>query len=169
MVVVVRRAVERDWPACRAIRLQALAEAPTAFASTYEHESGFADDRWREWITNAAQFLAETSDGEVIGTVTGVTDTQDGAVVHLVAMFVTEAARRRGVGERLVAAVVDQAALDGADRVLLQVVETNLAAQRLYARCGFVRTGATARLPHSQELLEHEMALTIRTGVGGPI
>lgn len=158
--------MERDWQASRAIRLLALAEAPTAFASTYEQEAGFADDRWRERIATSAQFLAETGDGEVVGTATGFTDPDDPSVVLLVAMFVAERARGRGVGEQLVTAVIGQAEADGADRVVLHVVETNLAAQRLYSRCGFVRTGATVPLPHRPELLEHEMVLTIHRGVG---
>ena len=58
-------------------------------------------------------------------------------------------------------AVVDQARIDGADRVLLHVVETNPGAERLYARCGFVRTGVTVPLPHRPDLLEHEMVLSL--------
>ena len=49
--------------------------------------------------------------------------------------------------------------INGADRVLLHVVETNLGAERLYARCGFVRTGVTVPLPHRPDLIEHEMVL----------
>ena len=81
-------------------------------------------------------------------------------------MFVTPPARGQGIGERLVRAVVDQARMDGADRVLLHVVETNPGAERLYGRCGFVRTGATLRLPHSPDLLEHEMVLSLAATVG---
>ena len=43
----------------------------------------------------------------------------------------------------------------------LHVVETNPVAERLYTRCGFVRTGATMRLPHRPDLLEHEMELVL--------
>ena len=63
--------------------------------------------------------------------------------------------------------MVEQARSDGADRVLLHVVETNPTAERLYARCGFVRTGATLRLPHHPDLLEHEMVLPLWPG-GAP-
>ncbi len=150
-----------DWRVSRAIRLLALTEAPLAFASTLGRESAFADDVWQQRIATSAQFLAETDDGAVVGTATGFADPDTTGTVLLVAMFVTPPARGQGIGERLVRAVVDQARIDGADRVLLHVVETNPGAERLYARCGFVRTGVTVPLPHRPDLLEHEMVLSL--------
>ena len=162
-MVTVRRAVETDWRGSRDIRLLALREAPLAFASTHEREIAFDDQTWRDRIAGSAQFLAETDDGQVVGTATGFLDPDTVGTVLLVAMFVAGPARGQGIGARLVEAVVDQARSDGADRVLLHVVETNPTAERLYARCGFVRTGATLRLPHRPDLLEHEMVLSLRS------
>jgi GNAT superfamily N-acetyltransferase len=164
--IVVRRAGADDWPRSRAIRLAALREAPLAFASTYDREVGFDDDVWRQRIAASAQFLAETDGGEVVGTATGLPDPHDPSTVLLVAMFVAATARSRGVGERLVAAVVDQARADGADRMRLHVVETNHGAERLYLRSGFSRTGATLPLPHQPDLVEYEMELALTGPVG---
>jgi GNAT superfamily N-acetyltransferase len=157
----VRRAVAEDWPISRAIRLLALAEAPLAFASTLERETAFGPDQWRQRIAGAAQFLAETGDGEVVGTATGFDDPDEAGTVLLVAMFVAATARGTGLADRLVWAVVDQARADGAGRVRLHVVETNAVAERLYTRSGFVHTGTTVPLPHRPELLEHEMVLDL--------
>jgi len=159
---VVRRSVEADWERSRAIRLRALRDAPLAFASTYEREIAFLPEQWKARIGDSAQFLAGNADGEVIGTATGFTDPGEPGTVNLVAMFVVAEARRCGVGEQLVEAVVAQARADGASRVRLHVVETNDGAARLYARCGFVRTGVTEPLPHQPSLLEHEMVLALR-------
>lgn len=164
-MVVVRRAVDGDWERSRAIRLQALREAPLAFASTYQHEVGFGAEVWRQRIANSAQFLALTDGGEVIGTATGFDDREEPGTVLLVAMFVAPAARQHGVGELLVAAVVEHATASGARQVKLHVVENNHPAQRLYARCGFLDTGRTVRLPHSHHLLEQEMVLSLGTVV----
>lgn len=79
----------------------------------------------------------------------------------LVAMFVVPNSRGRGIGEQLVRAVVEQARVEGARQVRLHVVETNSGGERLYARSGFVRTGATMRLLHQPELMEHEMVLAL--------
>jgi GNAT superfamily N-acetyltransferase len=159
--VVVRRAEPDDWEQARTLRLLALQDAPLAFASTYEREVGLDAEQWRRRIADSAQFLAETEDGRVVATATGFRNPVDPDTVHLVAMYVVAAARRQGVGERLVAAVVAQARADGARQVRLHVVETNPGAERLYARCGFVRTGATMPLPHRTDLVEHEMVLSL--------
>jgi GNAT superfamily N-acetyltransferase len=115
---------------------------------------------WLHRIASSAQFLA-IDEGDVVGTATGFTDPDEHTSVLLVAMYVTPAARGRGIGEQLVNAVVAHARADGAHRVRLHVVETNTGAERLYARCGFVRTGETMRLPHRTELLELEMELLL--------
>lgn len=52
----VRRAVDSDWRAMRAIRLRALRDAPLAFASTYAQEVVFADDVWRSRIPDRPSF-----------------------------------------------------------------------------------------------------------------
>lgn len=166
-MIGVRRAVGRDWQRSRDIRLRALREEPLAFASTYQREVGLGAADWQHRIADAAQFLAEDERGAVVGTATGVADPEVGALVHLVAMYVAPEVRGRGVGAALVAAVLADAAAAGAHEVRLQVVETNTVAERLYQRCGFVRTGASAPLPHRPELAEHEMLLSLPPGVGG--
>ena len=157
----VRRAVEADWEASRAIRLEALQDSPLSFASTYEREIALDEQHWRDRIARSAQFLAIEDGGTVVGTATGFVDPADLTTTYLVAMYVTAAARQHGVGELLVRAVAAEAQAAGADRVRLHVVETNPGAERLYARCGFIRTGATMPLPHRPDLLEHEMELRL--------
>jgi len=158
--VVIRRSRGEDWQLSREIRLQALRDAPLAFASTYEREAAFVDAMWLHRIASSAQFLAIDQD-EVVGTATGFVDPEDTTTALLVAMYVAPAARGNGIGERLVDAVVASARADGAHRVRLHVVETNPVAERLYSRCGFVRTGAMMRLPHRPDLLEYEMELVL--------
>lgn len=77
-------------------------------------------------------------------------------------MFVDRGWRGHGVGERLVAAVLESARAAGALRVVLEVVEGNAVAERLYRRCGFVRTGRSVPLPHRPDLLEQEMVIAIK-------
>jgi hypothetical protein len=43
----------------------------------------------------------------------------------------------------------------------LWVVDTNIAAQRLYARCGFVATGATQPVFPGEPRMELEMVRTV--------
>ena len=45
-MALVRATTMTDWPALREIRLQALLDAPDAFASTYAREAAFGEDEW---------------------------------------------------------------------------------------------------------------------------
>lgn len=57
---------------------------------------------------------------------------------------VLPAFRRRGIGEELMRKMIEYAQQNGAARILLEVRESNLAAQRLYARLGFEVLGTRA-------------------------
>jgi ribosomal protein S18 acetylase RimI-like enzyme len=59
----------------------------------------------------------------------------------LVGMYVRPQARNRGVGRRLVEAVMEVARRRGVELLQLAVVSDNEPARRLYARLGFVEYG----------------------------
>jgi len=143
-----------DWRLYRRVRLDALKEAPYAFGSTYEHELHSDDDAWRQRAVSRVRFLAEV-DGVVAGTVSAG-DSEETGVAAITAMWVDPRFRRAGVGARLMATVIDWARAQGFSRVLLWVTEVNHSAQRLYARHGFVGTGASKEIRPGE--LEHEMS-----------
>ncbi|WP_427790233.1 ribosomal protein S18-alanine N-acetyltransferase [Brevundimonas diminuta] len=60
---------------------------------------------------------------------------------EILTLAVRPAARRAGLGARLVEAAVVRAAALGADRMFLEVAEGNSVARALYARSGFVEMG----------------------------
>jgi len=140
--VNIRRAAAGDEGPLRELRLQALADAPDAFGSTYERELARTVDDWRRWLSPGATFIAE--DGMVAcGLVACARDAADAAIVHLMAMWVAPAARGSGPADALVNEVIAWARADGARVVRLQVVQDNVRARRLYERHGFRVTGAT--------------------------
>lgn len=61
-----------------------------------------------------------------------------GDFAELLRIGVAPAARRRGLAAGLLAAAVEVARADGADRMLLEVSEANIGARTLYERVGFV-------------------------------
>lgn len=60
---------------------------------------------------------------------------------EILTLAVRPAARRAGLGGRLVEAAVVRAAALGAERMFLEVAQGNSAARALYARSGFVEMG----------------------------
>jgi RimJ/RimL family protein N-acetyltransferase len=136
----VRRAALGDEPILRELRLQALADAPEAFGSTYERELARTTSDWQKWLSPGVTFILETPSG-ANGIVAGVHDAADQEVVHLMAMWVNPAVRGSGAGDDLVAAVVAWAASEGARVVRLDVMQGNEPARRCYERNGFRLSG----------------------------
>jgi GNAT superfamily N-acetyltransferase len=147
-VPVVRRALPGDESILRALRLEALTDAPEAFGSTYDRELARTMSDWQRWTSPGATFILDTRDGPR-GLAAGQHDAADPHVVHLMAMWVHPALRGSGAAETLVAAVTDWAASEGAKTVRLDVFQANARARRFYARLGFRESGDLA--PHARD------------------
>jgi GNAT superfamily N-acetyltransferase len=161
-MVLVREAVSGDWQALRDIRLEALRDAPAAFGSTYEREAGRPAAHWHDRIARGGTFLAYLPDlktPEPAGLIGGYPE--DPQTVKLVSMYVRPRARGRGVGDALVATVLDWASKRNAATVHLWVTETNAAARALYERCGFTLTGERQQLPSDPTVGEVAMSRTL--------
>jgi GNAT superfamily N-acetyltransferase len=149
-----------DWAQLRAVRLAALADAPSAFGSTLDREQEYDEERWREWSLNMATFLA-FREGVPVGIVGGVaSDTSDERT--MVAMWVHPDHRRTGVASVLLDTVRNWARDDGATRMTLWVTRTNKPAAALYRRAGFKPTGDSKPLPSNPSLAEDKLALALR-------
>ena len=129
-----------DWELKRHLRLAALLDSPAVFASSHAREAGRSPAQWRDWPGHGSSFAA--FDGvEPVGIVGAWTTPADPGVTHLISMWVCPAARGRGVGGRLVAAVTGWARQRDACRVELEVAAGNGAAMRTYTRAGFTLAG----------------------------
>lgn len=157
-MVLVREITADDWELMRDVRLAALAEAPSAFGSTYAREADFTEERWRDRISErSVTFFAheETADAAPAG-LAGVY-VEDGAA-ELVSMWVRPSARRLGVGEALVEAAAAWAKTRDFRSLSLWVTESNAPAVRLYERLGFTPTGERQPLPSDPALAEIRMS-----------
>lgn len=134
-----------EWIQYRDIRLRALAEAPSAFGSSWELERVRPEAAWRErtvasperqsWSARASQAW--------VGLVAAVRE-EDGQL-QLVSMWVAPIWRRRGVARGLIAAVVAWWRTDPGAGLHLWVSSDNVAALACYQAEGFRLTGV--RLP----------------------
>ena len=139
--ITVVRLRPSDWAACLEIRLAGLAEAPSAFGADVGREEAMTPADWRARLTRRSTFAASAPHG-LVGTAAGIRGDVAGHA-ELVGMWVHPGWRRRGIGGLLVGAVIDWAAAAPFRAIDLWVTVGNDAAEALYTRLGFVRTGAT--------------------------
>ncbi|SFI32483.1 Protein N-acetyltransferase, RimJ/RimL family [Bosea sp. OK403] len=138
--VAIRPLDAADAQAYRALRLQALLQAPEAFGASYAEEAARPLAAFIERITPAPPSLvfgafADTELVGVAGFLTGISEKSRHRGT-LWGVYLAPAWRGRGVARALVEAVVQHAA----QHVLVlqaRAVTTNSVALRLYERLGF--------------------------------
>lgn len=154
--MLVRTLTPDDWQLARAVRIAALTDAPEAFASDLAGQLALAERDWRDKLTPAAGTRAVVEvDDAVAGLVGGYVHHGAGEIIW---MWVDPRYRGQGVGDALVAYVVDWSRAQGLQCVLW-VVEDNKPAIRLYERLGFVPTGRRQPVPGDPSRTEFQMAL----------
>jgi len=138
-----------DWRVWRALRLEALAEAPYAFGSTLADWQGDGDreERWRDRLTRpGAHNVVAFVQGRAVGMASGVPG-EVPAEVELISMWVSPTVRGSGVADALVREIERWARSLGAASLCLDVVADNLAARSFYRRLGFADTGEPTASP----------------------
>lgn len=141
----IRRLEPPDAALYRDIRLEALQRNPEAFGSTFAFEAA-QPMSWFEGALGRAAIFGGFVDGALAG-VAGFAAQEGSKQAHkarLWGMYVRAAARNTGLGQRLVAAVLDHAR-GRAELVQLTVVSENEAARRLYRAMGFIEYGHEKR------------------------
>ncbi|MFJ4972323.1 GNAT family N-acetyltransferase [Streptomyces sp. NPDC088755] len=177
MDYVMRTVRAEEWPLARRLRLEALKDpaAPVAFLESYEDAVARPDAFWQDRTATAAegrtvrQFVAESPEGEWVGTVTVLIERPgqdvrfgEAAAVdqgHLVGVFVRPEARGSGVTDALFREAVDWAwslSAPRLERIRLYVHEDNPRAAAFYRRFGFVPSGQRTPTPGDQGAWELE-------------
>ena len=144
----IRRLAPVDAAAYRALMLAAYASEPEAFTSTVREREPLPLKWWLPRVSDeadASQLVLGAFDGERLVGVAGLAFEGRPRTAHkakLFGMFVLDEHRGRGLGRRLVEAVLDAArSRPGTEIVQLTVTESNEGALRLYEACGFVAFG----------------------------
>lgn len=158
--VFVHRVVPDEWGLFREVRLAALHDAPTAFWTTAAVAGATTEVEWRRRLADSACFVALASERPV-GLAAGIEEAPE--LAEVVSMWVDPSWRGRGVADQLMAAVTSWAAGEGFARLQLWVAVGNDAAERLYARHRFVRTGRVQAM-HPDEPARREFEMMRAVG-----
>ncbi|AXH95675.1 GNAT family N-acetyltransferase [Ornithinimicrobium avium] len=160
------RLTPEDWRSYAELRVGMLTDAPDAFWTTLAEVQERTEEEWRR-SSNGHTLQARDAGGRPVGTVTVLTPEVPphvgllpGAGDALVlAVYVIPDARGRGVVDALLEAARALARdVLGADRLVLQVTETNVAALRVYERHGYALTGHSLPHPRQPGVRDLEMA-----------
>src|SRR5215475_7665880 len=132
--IEIRRLAQNDAVLYRGIRLEALQASPEAFGSTFEVENA-QPLSWFSDRLGGSTVLGAFRNAELVA-IAGFAVQQGQKRVHkgiLWGMYVRSAARKAGVGRRLVEAICNLARQQ-VELIQLEVVRDNEEARRLYAR-----------------------------------
>jgi GNAT superfamily N-acetyltransferase len=158
--ISIQRAGQEEWAVLRDLRLRALSDSPSAFASTYERERMLRDDEWRERLTRKGRVsLIAFLDDQPVGIAGGFVT--DAGYAEVVSMWVGPDARGKGVGDALVAEVLRWAREQNVSEARLWVTRGNDVAERLYLRHGFEHNGEVQPLPSNPCVDEIGMRLAL--------
>ena len=147
--MAIRLLTENDAQDYRDLRLEALQKNPEAFAATFESEQKNSVEYYQNKLKrNEFWNYGYFDQNELVGIVTLLRE--QGPKLHhrssIVAMYVTEKVRKRGIGKELMQAVIQQAKkIDGIEQIYLSVVTTNISAITLYQALGFEIFGTEKR------------------------
>lgn len=133
--IIVRKAVEADIPQIAVIEAESFSDPWT-------------EDSLRSQLSQALGiFLAAEIDGTIVGYIIGSQD-GDSAFIDNIAAAGSE--RRKGVGTALMKAFLAELP-ETVCRAVLEVRESNIAAQKLYSRFGFKVAGVRKNLYSSPQ------------------
>ena len=145
----IRRLVESDWEAYRAIRLEALRTVPEAFGSDAEQQEQLPPEHWVGRLAGGNSFVYGAFAGDGIVGIAGFARESGRKTRHkgfIWGVYVSPAFRGRGVARELMTAILEEArALDGVEQVTLSVVTENASAKALYRSLGFTVFGTELR------------------------
>jgi GNAT superfamily N-acetyltransferase len=159
-MIEVRQIRSGEWERLRDIRLEALADTPSAFATTFAEAEAYPDSVWQERaIAGAAgrdqiTVLAVSGERPIGLTVALGRPGLDLSIVPIVSVFVASSERRQGIAVRLLDIAEEWARNHGASRSSLWVEEQNAVARSAYASTGYTETPDRQQIPASAETWE---------------
>src|SRR4051812_40431039 len=123
----------------KAIRLRALQDTPTAFGSTYAKEAQLTDTDWLEraiqWSSGERSIIFLAMDGDDPCGISGAClDPDNVTQAQLISMWTDPSHRQRGIGRRLVDAVLVWARSHKVRTLKLLVTSNNEDAMLFYNR-----------------------------------
>ena len=160
MEFTIRRLGPEDAEAYRALRFEMLEQAPDAYGDSIEEAAARPDTHWTDELSTERAFFGGFVGGKLVASANFLQESakKAGHRGWVLGVYVAPEARGNGLGQALIAKILDHAR-QRVIQVHLGVGSHNIKALKLYERLGFRVTGTT---PRSLEIGgnyidEHEM------------
>ncbi len=137
------------WQESKALRIQALSDAPVAFGMSMEEELARTDESWQERLAEAVEgeyrwavFLEHN--GKLVGTAGAYREKllKVRHTAYIVGVYLLPEYRGRGLAKHMMEGLLEKVKTNKEiNRLELQVTSTEASAIRLYESLGFVRVG----------------------------
>lgn len=139
---------EPDWLALKMIRLEALGQDPTAFGRSLHQEAQLSDQDWQARLTakHKAFFGLFLTDGTCIGLTAILGETPTDQSATLVASYIRQAHRGRGLSKLFYQVRIEWARQQGYASVRVSHRSANLASQAANQGAGFLFTHSEERV-----------------------
>lgn len=169
MEILIRQLQSQDGEKLFRLRRQGLLDEPFAFLASPEDDSISSPEAVRDQLLSPSDNLVVFGalDGEALVGMVGLGRDRPIKAAHracIWGVFVASEYRRRGIGRRLLEAVLRHAReVDGLKSVYLSVSEKTPGAKRLYESVGFVAWGLEPDCIRyaGESAREHHMALAL--------
>lgn len=130
-----------EWPAYKAMRLEALQSEPAFYGSTYAAEAQRTDEDWEQLISNPRAASFGLYHGNELVGITGIVALRDEPMhAKLVASFIREAHRRKGLSSLLYEARIHWARDRRFEKLIVSHRASNVASKRANQHFGFQYT-----------------------------
>lgn len=149
MDISIKKLQTSEWQKYKDLRLEALADSPTAFGSSAEEEAKRPDEYWRGRIDNGNHkplnlIIFAEFNGELIGMVGAFAENKV-KIQHIAdvwGMYVKSKFRGQGVGKFLLESLLNELrASQEIKKIKIAATSTNQAAVGLYEKLGFQVVG----------------------------
>lgn len=164
-----RRLLPTDSASYRTIRLECLKNFPQYFGSTYEEQVLLPKLAWETFIEtqDPHRFIVGAFEGEALFGICGVnleTRAKTQHIGEIIQMYVKPEYSGKKLGLKLIQAAVAEAFKNPlVEQLLLNVVTTNISANRVYEQAGFVEYGVLKNnFKHNGEYSDQRMMVLFR-------
>lgn len=134
-----------QWQEYKELRLRALKSEPQAFASSFERESAYPDEKWQQRLKESGNgkswvFCARNVDGKFVGMIGGYRDDNDiqNHSTQIWGVYVDSEMRGKGIAKALMGKILEEFDRNSdIETVILEVNSDQEVAKKLYKSFGF--------------------------------